>query len=305
MSRMDSYPPALAPRRPLSRTWSSSHAHKPDPVPWTVDSLVAGVERLLHSPTYKPPILPRAAMAVLELTRRPDVPFTQIVKAVELDPVFAASVLRVANSPIYNTRVPATSIEQALTRMGLRQFSDLCLETAMNGRVFRSTTLAEPMDRVRRHSSAVAHISRIIAQSMGDMGAKAFGRGLLHDVGLAIGILAATTPGLFPSIAYDDAWPVIYAAHTRVGRILLDVWKLDPELAAAVEDHDPSKVAQKDVAVLVLANQTADDLGFSSPPFGIGVPKTRPVEAAIETLGLTERDLADGRELAKSIVSGI
>jgi HD-like signal output (HDOD) protein len=302
---MDSTPPALSPKRPLSRTWSSSKTHKPDVVPWTVDGLVAGVHKLLYSTTYKPPMLPRAALAVMELTRRSDVPFTHIVKAVESDPVFAATVLRVANSPVYNTRVPATSIEQALTRMGLRQFSDLCLESAMSGRVFRSPTLAEPMEQVRRHSSAVAHISRIIAQSMGEMGAKAFGRGLLHDVGIAIGILAATTPGLFTSVTYADAWPVIYAAHSTIGRMLLDAWKLDPELRCAVEDHEASKVGTKEVAILVLANEIAEDLGFGVPPLGVGVPKNRHVAAAIETLGLTERDLVEGRELAKSIVNGI
>lgn len=270
--------------------------------PWTVDGLVEGVERMLGSPRYKPPMLPRAALAVLELSRKPDVPFPEVVKAVELDPVFAASVLKVANSPLYATRVPATSMEQALSRMGLRAFANVCLEAAVNGRVFRSIGFAEPMERVRKHSTAVAHLARLVAQSSGRMGAIAFARGLLHDVGLAIGMLAAATPGLMLEATFDEAWPVIYGAQTRVGRLLMSTWKLDAELASAVESHDPARaLADPEVAVLTLAGYLADDLGFSVPHIGHTSMQRVALDRLLATVDLDVDDLERIHELGKTL----
>src|SRR5690349_20922299 len=72
---------------------------------------------LFRSPNYHPPVLPAVALALTELSRRPNVAFTDVIATLERDPIIAAEVLRVAQSPFYSSRTPIKSLHEALNRL--------------------------------------------------------------------------------------------------------------------------------------------------------------------------------------------
>ncbi|MBW2243877.1 MAG: HDOD domain-containing protein, partial [Deltaproteobacteria bacterium] len=151
-------------------------------------------ERMLdtfRAPNYRPPELPSTAQEVLVLSQNPEVEVDKVVELLENDQMLAAQVLRVAGSPAYAGAAKIDSLSGALMRLGLKTVRDVVLEVAMNLRVFRCEAYAAPMERLRKHSQATAHLCRVVCKYSSSVEAEfAFLCGLLHDVGIA-GILLA------------------------------------------------------------------------------------------------------------------
>jgi len=258
-------------------------------------AVVFSVERLFSSPVYRPPLLPAVALGVLELTRSTDASFGAIVEVIESDPLFSASVLRAASSPVHASKNPLRSIHQALLRLGLQNLTDICVEVAMTGRVFKAPGYELPMEAIRRHSVAVAHAARLISQRAGAAAESAFSLGLLHEAGLAAGIIALNTQALWPKrFTPARVWPVLSEIQVELLERLIVAWKLPSDLADGILNHHRQK-APIDAAraALAIADRVATDLGFGLPPeFGSGVPLAQKAEIGRLFLGLKLSDVA-------------
>ena len=60
--------------------------------------------------------------------------FAELVRR---DAALAGEVLRVANSPLFAARSPIGSLQQAVSRLGMRQVRDIAVIVSMRARVFR------------------------------------------------------------------------------------------------------------------------------------------------------------------------
>lgn len=258
-------------------------------------AVVFSVERLFSSSVYRPPLLPAVALGVLELTRSNDASFGAIVDVIESDPLFAASVLRAASSPLYASKNPLRSIQQALLRLGLQNLTDICIEVAMTGRVFKAPGYELPMEAIRRHSVGVAHAARLISQRAGASAESAFSLGLLHEAGLAAGIIALNTQALWPKrFPPARVWPVLSEIQVELLERLIAAWKLPSDLADGILNHHVQK-APIDAAraALALADHLATDLGFGLPSeFDSGAPLAHKAEIGRLFLGLKLSDVA-------------
>src|SRR5512144_1207779 len=83
------------------------------------------------------PLPPRIATEVLALTRDQDADFTRIAQLLHQDPALAGHVLRIANSPTHLPRSPIVSLQQAITRLGLRMLAEIALIASVQSGVFR------------------------------------------------------------------------------------------------------------------------------------------------------------------------
>jgi HD-like signal output (HDOD) protein len=228
---------------------------------------VFSVERLFSSSVYRPPLLPAVAVRVLELSRSQEASFGAIVEVIESDPLFAASVLRSASSPLYASKNPLRSIQQALLRLGLQNLTDICIEVAMTGRVFKAQGYELPMEAIRRHSVAVAHAARLISQRVGIAAENAFSLGLLHEAGLAVGIIALNTPALWPTrFQPNRVWPVLSEVQVELLERLVSAWTLPADLADGIRNHHRAKAPIDGArAALAIADRVATDLGIGLP----------------------------------------
>jgi hypothetical protein len=59
---------------------------------------------IFRSPHYKPPVLPNVALELTDLSRKTHVSYDDVIKVVEKDPLIVASVLKLAQSPLYGGR---------------------------------------------------------------------------------------------------------------------------------------------------------------------------------------------------------
>jgi len=256
-------------------------------------------------PKYRPPNLPAVAMELMRLAQDPKTDFPKVSKLLEKDGVLTGQILKVAQSPMYAGRIQVTSIHQALARLGLHTLRDIVIEVAMNARVFRAKPYQRTMESLKRHSAAVAHLCRIISQYTAIEGEYAFLCGLLHDVGIAGSLIALAEGAKRRSPpALDDVWPAVDAVHAEASQIMVEQWKLPPDVAWTVGAHHivliqgyPHPMA----ATVRLADELAKDMGYTIDSGGAVANQHREVfsrEQVLETLRLTPKQVelivADG-----------
>ncbi len=269
-------------------------------------------EKLLgvfRAPGYEPPELPATAQQVLSLSQSPDVEIGQMVELLEQDAMLAARVIRLAGSAVYSGAVKIESLQNAIMRLGLGTVRDIVMQVAMNLRVFRCEAYTAPMERLRLHSQATAHLSRLVCKYSSVEAEFAFLCGLLHDVGIA-GILVALGDVPRKKSPPDLAvlWPAIHAAHTEAGSMMAKLWEFPQELPWVLEAHHRVEIQGHPhpmAAAVCLADHLASELGAglvpreedkSDDPLAMhpGTDRTGPValDRAREALGLTDKSWA-------------
>jgi putative nucleotidyltransferase with HDIG domain len=263
------------------------------------------VLRLLEtfrSPNYRPPRLPAAAMQLLELTRKPDVAVTQVVALLQNEQLLAAEVLKLAQSVRYSGSSPVRTLDEAIVRLGLSRTGDLFLEAALNMRVFRAPGYNEQMDRLRKHSSAVAQLARLVSRHTAVYDEHAYLCGLLHDIGIAAALIAFAELGPRGGAPpFELVWPGIFEAHEECAGVLARMWQLPSEIALVVSHHHDFYVGGRPhptAAAVCLAGAIAEDVGF-----GFGEPTGAQAEDAARVLQLDGATLERIRRSARDLVS--
>src|ERR1017187_1156759 len=161
---MSSAEPHVPPARANSDTALAQHASMPLA---TVLRVSEGLRGVFGSPGYKPPMLPSVALEIHDLSCRPDIDTDKLVTVLEHDPMLAAHVLRVANSPIFRGRDAEASLRNAVLRLGLKNLGEVVFEIALHMRVFRSAEYSGMMEQLRRHSTACGNLCRLLASRVG------------------------------------------------------------------------------------------------------------------------------------------
>lgn len=223
-----------------------------------------------ESPNYSPPRLPSVATELLSLSQNPDVEFSEIEALLERDAMLAGEILSLARSAFYSRARQVDSMRAALVLIGLTKLQQVVLQAAMDLRVFRSDAYAGPMERLRHHARATAHLSRIISMYTPMAEEQAFLCGLLHDVGIAgiLLVLGDAGRGQQPP-DLTAIWPAIDGAHAKAGTRMVELWGLPAEYAMVVGAHHqvliegyPHPLA----ATVCLAEELSKELDFALAP---------------------------------------
>jgi putative nucleotidyltransferase with HDIG domain len=249
------------------------------------------------SPDYRPPVLPDVAMELLELSRNPDVKVDGVVALLEKDPVIAGRVLKLVQSAAYAGLTNIRSLRQAVIRLGLATLRDVVMEVALGVRLFVAPGYRESMEQLRLHSTATAHITRILCRhaAKSETGL-AFLCGLLHDVGMAgmLIVLASEGPvGSKPPL--EPYWAEIDAAHQQVSGIIARAWKLPDEVVDIISHHhrhgENLPITPLE-AIVCLSEEVANGLGAgamrpSDAPMKVDVNPTDKIGPARACLGIS------------------
>ena len=172
---------------------------------------------------------------------------------------------------------PATNIQTAVSRIGLKNLSAVIVEATVST-LFesRDRRIADAAREVWQHSVAVALLARDIAVGAGATDADdAYLAGLLHDVGKPIlaGLMLEaekqiTQRSTKPWLGSEDWVQIIQRSHRKVGVLLCKKWELPPAIVKAVEDcvdydsKDPKSTAN----IVRFANGVAKQQGIYEGP---------------------------------------
>lgn len=192
--------------------------------------------------------LPPVAAKILSMLDNDDVDIREIAKVIEADASLTLKLLRVANSPLYASRIEVSSVHQAIMKLGLNRLTNIVLGVSIFSKFLLNTNkeAAELMEKFWWHASCTGMIAKALAVKINRFFKEnEFIGGLLHDIGKLAMIQFDSS--MYKQVVdlvtekemHDiDAEMQIYGlTHIQVGREIAKLWKLPEELTTVISYH--------------------------------------------------------------------
>jgi HD-like signal output (HDOD) protein len=219
------------------------------------------------------PPFPQVAVRILQLSDSETAPMRQLSALISSEPAFSSEVLTIANSALYASRSPITSVLQAIAMLGTKSLKGLCLTVGIRaylGKSLNDLTLRA----IWRHSLACALIARHLAEIGAMDGDAAYSAGIIHDVGrLALVVISPKAYAQLlekhqgPASSILEAERTLFGFdHCEAGGHLVADWKLPSSFETVVSSHHCLR--QKGDAwnmpdLINVSCRIADTIGFS------------------------------------------
>jgi HD-like signal output (HDOD) protein len=205
--------------------------------PISIELLKASIRNL--------PALPAVVMEIIESMGRDHLNGEQLADLLLNDQALTAKTLRLANSSFYGIPRQVSSIQEAITILGLRTVRSVVVSSALANSFQRDKCGSIDFDAFWRHAIGTALCARGMAQLI-DMDAEmAFMVGLIHEVGQLA--LVTVAPDAYRSVVQYQAehtcliteaeQAVLGVDHATIGGQVTAHWCFAPEVVDAVSQH--------------------------------------------------------------------
>jgi len=257
------------------------------------------------------PPCPAILTKLMQEMRNEDPDFAKLGKLIGSDVSLAAAMLKTVNSPFYGLRTKASSVQQAIALLGLRNVAQLVTGLMLRDAFPGGASAA--MEEYWESSAAIAEISAALARQL-----KCANRddvytfALFRDCGIPVMMGAlkeyklvfpgSKDPGYASVTDFEDSCYGIN--HARVGSQLAQTWLLPEHICQAVMWHhryvtDPDAVkipvtSSRHIALALAAESlyARHKMGTRSAEWNKGA------DFALATLGITEAEFAAAGERA-------
>lgn len=216
------------------------------------------IEDRLQRDELKLPGLPETADRVRTAVVDPNCSLKDLASIIQHDAALSARLIRLANSAYLGGRSKAESLNQALTRIGLRRIRTLALAMAVE-QVFapKNDIIREFSARFVKQTREVAAAAVVITQSLQDRG---IGHRLHQDVALLAGMVSGI--GLAPILTVADEFEDSFANPSllskamqqygqQLGVAVLKQWQFTPNLIRVPHYFNSGRMKLLDDAIVV------------------------------------------------------
>ncbi len=262
-----------------------------------------GVRRIVGK-LHALPSVPQMHIDLTMTAAKPSSSIADIAKIVERDPAMSVKALQLVNSSFFGVACRVTSIQHAVSLLGIELFKGL----ALTAQIFASSDLRPvkgfSLLRIQQCSLGTARLAKLFLRDR-EHQEEAFTAGLVHDIGKVI--IALGMPDQYADVvqrakAEDTPLHIIEketfgVSHAEVGAYLLGVWGLPFSIVESVaHHHNPSAVStgEREVLAAVHVADALLDTASAAP----GSPReTRLDMHFLDSAGFAAR-LPHWRELA-------
>ncbi len=243
------------------------------------------------------PSLPRTYEALTQALADPDTSLQKVAKIIEQDVGISAKVLQLVNSAFFGITHSMTSIQGAVSYLGINTLKNLVLSVEIFRAFKPQKDLAGfSLEKLQHHAQLTAHIAaRLpVPKHLADIAVVA---GMLHDVGKLI--LAWKISAHFEKMlaeSHEARCPVYQMeerhngfSHAEIGAYLLGLWGLPYTVVEAVAlHHGPNRVPHQNfdaISAVYAANLLAHELEESASG-DAAVYKLENYQEELATLGV-------------------
>lgn len=241
------------------------------------------------------PSLPDVVTKALQLVDKPGVSPDEFEELLSQDPPLVATMLRMANSPVYGFAHEKETIRDAIIGIGLNGLRSILMGSSLKRFLGKQFTCygADPKT-LWRHAMAVANGSKILTRKLRETELnpeEMFVAGLLHDLGKLLLAPFLTRMGKDLSQTKEPLHiaeeKLLGLSHQEAGGIVAEKWNLKP-LVSAVITHHHFKACPKNyraaIAIVRLVDQWATANGKGA---GTLDRESMYLDEDLEVLGLT------------------
>jgi HD-like signal output (HDOD) protein len=204
------------------------------------------------------PATQQTFQALSEAMTQPNTHTADISRIVSKDTALCVKTLQIVNSSFFRRGQAITSIQAAVTFVGMEMIKSLALSACVFNAVDASPVTFKLLRDLQSRSLRKAHFARSLLKDSRHAD-EAFTAALLLDIGQAV--LALCSPQMFTEVmqicretnrpAHEVEKEAFGVAHPEVGAYLLGLWGLPLELIEAVAyHHTPSRVKHAQTAML-------------------------------------------------------
>ena len=245
------------------------------------------------------PTLSSVVVELLSCVEQEGIDIGTLARKVSHDQALTAKTLRFANSSFFGSQSKVTTIQQAISLLGMQSVRHLITASALAGHFPDDDCPGFDSRAFWRHSIATAVCCKVLAMHLHLNQDYAFTAGLLHDIGRLV--LVSRFPQQYAAaIAYraaldchllDAERAVLATDHVVVGQALAVQWNFSEVIQNAISGHhEPDSFGSGSIASIVhVANSIVQGLDLD----GVEDDRVPPVsQSAWDSLGLQETDYA-------------
>ncbi len=227
-------------------------------------------------------------MKVMLILRSKEVPLDQIVEAIERDQALVAQILKMVNSSYYTIRTRITSVEQAVSMLGLDNIKQIVYSALI-------MDFFSPDEQVEWHH---AYSSSLLMANL-IKGGEIHGvemlplAMILHDIGKVVlrkfcpqkYKLAHMNAAKTRKTIFECEMESIGVSHADAGALLLEKWGTSGDIVTPVLQHhmvDVPDVYVFETALMQYVNWVDDSAR--------GIPCRRPASALLDAAGIEDID---------------
>lgn len=156
------------------------------------EPFVETIARRIKQDDIDVPMLPEVANKVMRLTDDPESDASDLATLIQSDQTLAGHVMRIANSALYSPNASLVSLQQAITRLGMRVIADIALAASVNSKMFNTPGFEKHIQTELQFSLMTGLWAKEVARACRRNVEAAFLAGLLHDIGRPVCVQVVT-----------------------------------------------------------------------------------------------------------------
>ncbi|BCR03425.1 hypothetical protein DESUT3_04940 [Desulfuromonas versatilis] len=202
------------------------------------------IQELLKD-NVKLPSPPAIAVRILDAVKKGDSSFGELARIISADPALTAKILKVSNSSFYALSFEVTSIEKALSVLGVEVLKNIALSFVIAKQLRGKGEGGFDFDFFWKRAITAAVAAELVAGLIRRKNDDTFVTGLLQDIGIAV--MYFSRPALYlkvlekkqaGSVATCEVEQGVFGFdHQQLGAELLRAWGLPETIHAPVACH--------------------------------------------------------------------
>lgn len=204
------------------------------------------LEQGINDNTLSLPMLPKVTQQVMSLVNDQDSDAAALSRLIQGDPALAGHVMRIANSAAYSPNAKMTSLQQAITRLGMSSIAEIAMAATMGPKLFQAKGFEALVKDIWESSIAIAVWAKEIARQGRRNVESTFLCGLLFQIGRPVVLQAVLElSGREARVVDVETVTALMNKYQRVvGSNLAMQWHLPIGVSHVINGVDSDKPAE-------------------------------------------------------------